>query len=275
MAAQVDLEEKYSFVKEIPAEFRCLICSKLSRNPHKTECCRRHSVCQYCLEKWSQSNWNNTCPFCRRINYTHRVYFPTQRKIDELKVHCPYRANGCRAIPTLKEIEEHIKNCEFDTVRCSCGVSLVRGVLREHQEKHCPKRIVRCRYCQQKGQFKNITSSVHQRRCPDFPINCPNGCHASGIKRKNLKKHRKKCSLEVIKCFYSDVGCDETMYRKDFDLHLTRNTEKHLQLTRQSHRKLSTKCVKLKQENSRLKKENKLLKKKAYRSTSPGGTSTG
>lgn len=259
----VDLEEKYAFVKEIPAEFICLICSKLLRNPHVTECCGQH-YCRYCLEKWLQKNVKKPCPFCRTENCNHMCYLPMKRDIDELEVYCVNREKGCETTSMLKVIEDHIKRCEFESGTCKhrCGASLLRKEIKEHERNECPNRIVRCQYCQETGQFKSITTSVHQARCQNFPIDCPNGCEASGITKRNLSQHRKKCPLELIECSYSNVGCHEKIHRKDYKSHQTENMKKHLQLITESFSQLLVESERLKENNSRLKKENTEFEKK-------------
>lgn len=247
------VDEKCTFVKKIPDEFICLICSRLLRDPHVTECCGQH-YCQHCLEKWLQGNPKKPCPFCRKENCNYIRYLPMKREIDELKVYCLNREKGCEIISTLNKVSDHIlKDCEFETVSCFCGTSLLRKDMKDHE---CPNKIVKCQYCELSGEFKNIMTSTHQTDCPDFPINCPNGCKVSGIKRKTLNQHMQKCPLELVECSYSNVGCHERMYRKDYESHRTENSEKHLQLITESFSQLSTESERLKQENSRLRKEN-------------------
>ncbi len=260
----VDYEEKYVFVKEISAEFKCMICSKLLRDPQVTECCGQH-FCQYCMDKWLTTNCEKLCPYCRIKNCNYIRYLPMKREIIELEIYCQNREKGCESTSTIQQINEHIKQCDFEQVRCVCASSFLRKELENHRQNHCPDRQVKCQYCQVCGAYRFINSGIHENECPDFPMNCPKQCGASGIKRKNLDNHRKKCSLEIVECQYSKAGCKERLQRRNSEAHLKENIEKHLQLTMASFTRLSTQHETLKKAHLTLKKERNALKKKNTR----------
>ena len=59
------------------------------------------------------------------------------------------------------------------------------------------------------------------------------------MKRKNLKKHREKCPLELLDCPFQYAGCTSTKQHKDMDHHCHKSMQEHLLLVAQSHRKLT------------------------------------
>ena len=42
---------EYKFVKELPDDYQCMICTKVLNEPHLTDCCGQH-FCQACLKQW-------------------------------------------------------------------------------------------------------------------------------------------------------------------------------------------------------------------------------
>ncbi len=261
----IDLEERYKFVKEISDEYKCVICSKLLREPQVTGCCGQH-FCQYCLEQWLKTNHEKPCPYCRTPNCNYIRYLPMKREIYELKVYCPNlycpsQILGCLTLSTLQQIDGHLKICEFEEVNCSCNKKFIRKEFTNHQQNHCPKRTVQCQYCHESGIYEVINSAHHQNTCPDFPINCPKECGAYGIKRKNLGSHKKKCPLELVECKYFKAGCHDKICRRDYDAHERDNVQQHLQITMESFTRLSTEHNKVKKEHTQLKKQHNDLKK--------------
>ncbi len=258
----IDFEEHYKFVKEISDEYKCVICSKLLRNPQVTECCGQH-FCQYCLEEWLKSKYNALCPHCRSPNCNYIRYLPMKREIYELEVYCPNQMIGCQIISTLEQIDGHLKICEFEEVNCSCNMKVLRIQLTNHQQSLCPKRIVKCQYCQENGTYEIINSAHHQNTCPDFIIYCPKECGAYGV-RKYLGSHMETCPLELVECKYFKAGCRDKICRRDYEAHERDNVHQHLQITMESFTRLSTEHDQLKmvhaKENNDLRRENAWLK---------------
>ena len=257
----LDLEDQYIFVKAIPADYKCLICTKLLREPQVTECCGQH-FCLYCLRQWLQGTSGKPCPMCRAQKCNYIRYLPMKREIEELEVYCKYQKLGCTKTLALKDAEEHRKVCEFEEVSCSCGKGFLKKELMNHQQNYCPYRQVQCIYCKQTGPFHQIMAQVHQNRCPGFPVNCPNQCGTSGIKRGNFENHLKTCPMMPVDCPFSKAGCQEKMYRRDLQSHQANNVQQHLLLVMNSFSQLSVQHDNLKRAHEALQREHTQLKQK-------------
>ena len=91
------------------------------------------------------------------------------------------------------------------------------------------------------GRGKDCTSQCHYDICEEYPLDCPNKCEAHDIKRKNMKRHREKCPLELLNCPFNYVGCTSTKQRRSMDQHCQQNMQEHLLLMAQSHQELAQK----------------------------------
>ncbi len=180
----------YQFVKAVPDKFKCWQCKELLEEPHVTECCEQH-FCMKCIEKQIQQQKLNSvstqqfsypratsteCPSCKIRNFKHIRYLPLKRKINELIVYCPHKANGCSEQVKLESIVAHVSGCDYQTMWCTnnCGQGLLKKQLQDHLTKTCTNRIVACQYCGQQEQYAKMP--WHRQVCPEFPIICPNKC---------------------------------------------------------------------------------------------------
>ena len=215
-------ERELSFVVEPSEEYHCPICTKVLVEPHVTDCCGQH-FCEECLKQWFKEQLGEKiCPHCRSEEFTHIRYLPLKRKINELPVYCSNRENGCTEVTCVCQLESHINQCSYTTVKCSnnCGDSLLRKDLVDHLNDKCVMRLSVCIYCQKQDRHFIIVSLQHQQRCPDFPIGCPKSCSGGDqVKRRDLHAHSLVCPLESVVC----PDCQAEMLREQLTEH-GRNT---------------------------------------------------
>ncbi len=268
---------EYQFVGAIPDKFKCWQCKELLQEPHVTECCGHH-FCQECIDKPIKETsyqrrvrlenlgmtlhpsafddafdtyetqpppTKKICPSCKIVDFKHLRYLPLKRKISELIVYCPHKANGCEQQLRLGDIEAHASDCDYQSVWCTnkCGEALLKKTLDNHCTNTCLQRIVVCQYCSGKTAF--ITMHSHNDGCPDFPLACVNKCGKMKIKRKDMYSHKAVCPREFIRCTFVEVGCTKYAYRENLPKHMRENIEAHLSLMMAAH-------LKLKQEVQRL-----------------------
>ena len=78
-----------------------------------------------------------------------------------------------------------------------------------------------------------------------MPLPCPNKCSTEEITREKMKDHIELCPNQVVKCKYSEFGCDgEEIKRKDHDQHLSSTMEQHLCLVAEYAKSLEEKIEK-------------------------------
>jgi len=161
------------------------------------------------------------------------VVYPNKqldRIVRNLKMFCSNKCKGCKWQGEVNFIAEHLGDCLFEEIRCDeCGERMQRQYLTFHAENHCLYRTVTCQYCHIKTTFCNIER--HKQACPKLPLSCPNQCEVGSVPQEDMGNHIKTCPLEVVHCEYQNVGCTDTMTRRDRKEHNKLNVEKHLTLT--------------------------------------------
>ncbi|KAK3091904.1 hypothetical protein FSP39_023585 [Pinctada imbricata] len=124
----------------------CCICQCVLDGPVESPC--RHVFCKICIETWLRNNRN--CPNCRsrlRNDDLKPVLPLVQNMLNRLLMFCDFRSNGCTQKVMLETYEKHIKECEFEMLKCKyekCGQSLLRKDLKKHEEDLCEFREKRC-----------------------------------------------------------------------------------------------------------------------------------
>lgn len=216
------------FVGEIKDTLICHICSKPLRDPHLTVCCG-HNFCESCLAEWSEKHrGEQCCPFCRSTGeeFQHVPDKRTKREINALSVRCSRRRKGCEWVGELGALKGHLDardGCGYVEVVCPNGCNgekVMRKDLQRHLDMVCENRPYHCEYCSEKGTYVQIVN-LHYRRCPEYPLQCPNKCSTKRIKRKGIRKHRKDCPLEKVSCPFAVEGCEaRRLPRKDLTTHI-------------------------------------------------------
>ena len=232
---------EYKFVKDLPDDYQCMICAKVLKEPHLTDCCGQH-FCQACLEQWFKKQARKICPHCRSETFTHMRDLPLKRKIDILEVYCPNQKEGCKEVMKLGVLDAHKRVCGFAKVTCTqgCGRFLLRKGLAQHCNNECSKRKIWCKYCGKLDHYE-VINGKHMTVCEEYPVKCPRGCVLpNGIKRKDLAKHAKICPLEMVQCPFIEAGCTTRILRKDLDAHMESNTQQHLMKMMTAYSKLSS-----------------------------------
>lgn len=168
------------------------------------------------------------CPHCRSTNFTHIRYLPMKRKINELLVYCLNQNKGCTAIFTVSQLDSHLNECSYTTVKCSnkCGHSVLRKDLSDHLTNECMNRLSTCIYCFKQDRYFLIVGP-HQIDCPDFPVGCPKNCSSgSEVKRKDLNTHKLTCPLQPVQC----TDCHTQLLRQQLPDHLVQSCPKRMVL---------------------------------------------
>ena len=66
--------------------------------------------------------------------------------------------------------------------------------------------------------------------CPNYPLECSNGCEKNRIPRNEMSLHVSKlCPLSMVPCPYKRYGCVDVK-RKDLDTHETESVVKHVKM---------------------------------------------
>ena len=151
-------------------------------------------------------------------------------EIEKLRVVCPFRQQGCDWSGTIGLVVSHVEKCDLCPVSCplGCGHSSKRKDLKRHEKEDCPERNTNCEFCL--TSIKVSQSCEHFRTCPNYPLECSNGCEKNRIPRNEMSLHVSKlCPLSMVPCPYKRYGCVDVK-RKHMDTHETNSVVKHLKM---------------------------------------------
>ena len=228
MAAQ------FNFVTKPPESRFCPICFELLTEPYQTSC--GHHVCQQCRTQLLASG-TKKCPVCRKRNVLPSAHLDKffQREINDLKVRCQHRDEGCKWTGELRNLQSHLdpgkRECNYILLPCSfgCGKTIRSGAMREHMKSSCTKRQMSCQYCSYCSSY-DIVTAKHLPICLQVPVTCPNKCKVSRLKRKRLQEHIDECPLQVISCPFTSAGCTVKRPRNEMERHEDTAMRQHLRL---------------------------------------------
>ena len=171
---------------------------------------REFLICAECegiSRKPRQRKWNTVCEMC--VPEEHRnigdIDERVENKVAFLNARCPLSGEGCGWEGKLKEIEQHMEECDKVRVECQleCGNVLERESIEQHNREICPLRLIQCIYCNQEIQANE--ENPHIGRCrnhPDTEVPCP----------------------------YKELGCEAIVLRKNMNIHITENITNHQEI---------------------------------------------
>ena len=228
----------YKFVDgEPPNKYICAICTLVSCDPQQASCCG-NVYCKSCLQQLKDIGQHFNCPTCRH-DLTNKC-FPDRRadlEIKSLQVYCTNNKQTAQADNTcswkgrLKDIDDHLQQCLYQILSCTngCGENIERKQLQHHLESNCPKRLIKCQYCNEEDIYQVITGE-HLKECPQYLVQCTNEGCGQEVVRFQIKPHKRSCPKEIISCEYSTIGCVKRMKREEQEEHNEQSMDEHLQM---------------------------------------------
>ena len=226
-------EETLQFLNgPVEEDWKCPVCLELLNNPFLTECCGHH-FCERCINIIQQQR--NECPLCKEYPVRGIINKCLKRNINEAKVYCMLRPQGCDWTGELGNLNSHLSvgqqhgQCKYVIIPCpndTCDMKCPRHEMKTHANKECEYRSFTCPYCSHKDIFLFIQHH-HFPKCPDYPLTCPNKCTKNSIKRSNLQKHLCVCPNAMVPCPFSEVGCKAKVKRCNLKKHSDSNVTQH------------------------------------------------
>ena len=202
-----------------------LICHSPLVKPVRLEC--EHVFCRHCVNEAVYHQGRDlgtnstTCPSCRR-NLDHRKIVPVTKVLthilDELRVKCPFKDDGCCEIKPRGDVQDHVdKYCNYAEIECpmkSCSLTLRR---KDAQGQQCLHNEVKCQDCEDPLMEKDLENH-RQHYCEVGTTSCPD-CNAR-VLRKSLKVHVESCVEARFPCSAAPYGCQFTASRITLQGHL-------------------------------------------------------
>ena len=232
-------QQQYDLVEEPPQEYFCPVTLELLRDPKQTECCGHHLSAEVVSRLQREGK---SCPLCNDPNFTvsNDKYF--KRKVNELKVRCPHKRNGCEWVVELGNLDLHSNSC--------------------------PKRPWQCKHCDFKGTYY-VGTTDHLPNCTKYPEPCPNQCKVGTVARCDMEEHLTQCPLQLVECEFAQAGCQVRVPRRDLARHMEEWGQRHLlsmsllnlSLTRDLHQKMAEKDQQIAELQKQLQQQNSKLEK--------------
>ena len=101
----------YEFVCQVAGRLNCQICAKVLREPHLVVCSGQH-FCESCLNEWLKKQRKQSCPHCRAQGkaFNHVINKGLRSEINQLRVNCSNRVNGCQWTGELGSLKTHLES---------------------------------------------------------------------------------------------------------------------------------------------------------------------
>ena len=143
----------------------------------------------------------------------------------------PFSCEYCSYSSTYSDmVDNHWPECPQYPLQCpnNCEDSPIQ---RQHFVDHkttCPIRPFSCEYCNHLSTYRDVVDN-HWPECPQYPLQCPNSCDDSPIKRQLLEDHlQKECPLGIVNCEFQFAGCTAQVQRRDLAAHIRDNILQHI-----------------------------------------------
>ena len=140
MASRTDYAQlaELDLVEPPPKGFECPLCLQVLTEPVLSSCCGHH-FCQVCIDRAVARS--NACPLCNEQDFETFLNKNIQRKINELKVYCRQKPQGCEWAGELGSLDRHLEvecgfiqlECEFSSVGC-CAKFLKKDSTKHRDE---------------------------------------------------------------------------------------------------------------------------------------------
>jgi hypothetical protein len=197
-----------NFNPPLEDKYKCPVCLTALRDPVQTKC--GHRLCSICFKQIRGGNWYFRCPVDN--TWSNHVFEDNavKREILSLKVDCINNTRSCEWSGELRELQNHLKNCQFEKIDCpnKCNTDVMRLDLDKHLLE-CPLRLEKCEHCKIDVVVQQLARH-HVLMCPKFPVNCPI-CGEAEIMRENVNSHLNiisgDCPMVKVPCSFRHIGC--------------------------------------------------------------------
>ena len=186
-------------------------------------------VCEGVMRTPYLTDTGYKCASCLGNNKNIRRARETEMEIHKLIVHCPFKNEGCLWDVELSLLILHMNSCELLPIACpnGCAQAILRKYLREHVDEKCSERETECEYCN--CVIKLSQRNMHTGLCPNFPLECVNGC-SHNIARNQMELHiTKECPLSMVPCPFKRYCCS-TVKRREIETHEAEFVVKHVRM---------------------------------------------
>ena len=211
--------------------YKCGLCENICDDAVKSGCKCKNIFCKECLSFYLKQK-KEKCPLCGK--QTKGKIIPAEKEdmhIKSLKMKCSNYKSNCNWEGECGKYKEHISSdCQEELENCpnkshGCVIKLKRKELLRHL-RNCEYQQVKCEKCNL--YYIMADKNKHKEECLMEEINCPYNC-GEHFKRKKLEKHLKEiCDNYTIECPFKPIGCEDKFTKKEQDAKLNEDIQKHM-----------------------------------------------
>ncbi len=131
--------DRCEYVDEVPEHLTCFICLGGFNDPHLLSCCGI-KYCASCINPITCSN--KPCPNCRDPQFSTMLDKNLQRAVNNLKVFCVNKNNGCEWTGEVIYLPKHVQDkCLCVGVACKyCSKEFSKQTVKVHETDECDGR---------------------------------------------------------------------------------------------------------------------------------------
>ncbi|RDD40711.1 TNF receptor-associated factor 4 [Trichoplax sp. H2] len=217
------------FVNKLKKVYICPVCNEVMTEPFLFSSCD-HSSCKSCLQQLLRDR--QPCPVdgINIVEEECEVDTELQQRIAKLQVQCANRNIGCVWQGTYNQFQRHLSDeCKFQSIQCphNCGERINDCSLDDHVQNHCQYRIIRCQFCENRIEARNMES--HWDQCDEFPVQCPIDHECDEVPRGKLQEHiDSQCQYVIVDCPFQKDGCNYRAERGSMKKHFRKDAINHL-----------------------------------------------
>lgn len=188
---KIDID-KIANISIITQDIECPIDLSISLDP--VMCVKCNQI--YCLD-CAESIKLKKCPLCNddQFQWVSTRNTIINYEIENFIYKCINIIKGCVYIGKLTQIQEHEKECLFNTVKCKCLEEIVMRNIDTHILSECQLERLSCLYCMKLYSFSELVLHVAQCRESHFL------CVFCG------RYHKKEGEEVVLACRFKLVDC--------------------------------------------------------------------
>ena len=211
--------------------YKCGLCENICDDAVKSGCKCKSIFCRECLSFYFKQK-SEKCPLCGKQTNGKIIKAEDEDMfIKSQKMKCLNYIYNCKWKGECEKYKDHINfDCPEETVSCP---NKNHGCVIKMQRKNLLKHIKNCQYEQVKCEKCNLYYAIgykneHKEKCLMEEINCPHNCGERFIRKELVNHQNEFCDNFYVECPFKPIGCLDTFKKKEEKNKLNETVQKHL-----------------------------------------------
>ena len=167
------------FISAPQSDFLCTLCGMVVRDPLECKRCSRLfcTFCLICKDRCPRSENLQNCPYCKFKSLPQKPSKVLLRILNELKVYCMNKENGCEENHSLGKVTSHESVCKYRKVKCDnshfCNkVGIAKDFIQAQFSFISMEGFVCSKRCENILKFISNTSKCKIQECLELYYTC-------------------------------------------------------------------------------------------------------